>query len=194
MKNLPKKRRAANNERSGGHLGGGSKVLSWLTFHAAQHGRRSPRNQPKNRPKQAIFGCASKRRASDERQTASEAAGSTVPVIRKPHPALCHPGGSRVPRWLTFRSAHCGHRSTQKQPKNSPKRAKTGHFWLRERATSGGQHRPCYPKAPSSPVPPGGFQGAEMADVSLRSPRSPQHAKTAQKQPKTGQNRPFWLL
>ncbi|CAL9097879.1 unnamed protein product, partial [Musa textilis] len=56
------------------------------------------------------------------------AAGSTVPVIRKPHPALCHPGGSRVLRWLTFRSAHCGRRSTRKQPKNSPKRAKTGHF------------------------------------------------------------------
>ncbi|CAL9097908.1 unnamed protein product, partial [Musa textilis] len=97
----------------------------------------------------------------------------------KPHPALCHPGGSRVLRWLTFRSAHRGRRSTRKQPKNSPKRAKTGHFWLRERAAaadserSGGQHRPCYPKAPSSPVPPGGFQGAEMADVSRRSPRSP---------------------
>ncbi|CAL9071013.1 unnamed protein product [Musa textilis] len=31
-----------------------------------------------------------------ERRTASEAAGSTVPVIRKPHPALCHPGGSSL--------------------------------------------------------------------------------------------------
>ncbi|CAL9097904.1 unnamed protein product, partial [Musa textilis] len=51
-------------------------------------------------------------RASDERRTASEAAGSTVPVIREPHPALCHPGGSRVLRWLTFRSAHRGRRST----------------------------------------------------------------------------------
>ncbi|CAL9747705.1 unnamed protein product, partial [Musa acuminata subsp. burmannicoides] len=46
------------------------------------------------------------------------------------------------------------------------------------------QHHPCYTKAPSSPVPPGGFQGAEMADVLLRSRRSPRHARTDQKQPK----------
>ena len=78
-------------------------------------------------------------RASGEQRTASEARGSTVPAIRKPHPALCHPGGSRVLRWLTFCSAQDGHRATQKQAKNWPKRAKTGHFWLRERAASGGQ-------------------------------------------------------
>ncbi|CAL9747737.1 unnamed protein product, partial [Musa acuminata subsp. burmannicoides] len=33
-------------------------------------------------------------RANGERRTASEARGSTIPAIRKPHPALCHPGGS----------------------------------------------------------------------------------------------------
>ncbi|CAL9097872.1 unnamed protein product, partial [Musa textilis] len=44
-----------------------------------------------------------------------------------------------------------------------------------------GQHRPYHLKAPSSHVPPGGFQGTEIADISRRSPRSPQHTKIAQK-------------
>ena len=86
------------------------------------------------------------------------------------------------------------------QPKKGPKQAIFGCASKRRAADSGRserQHRPCYTKAPSSPVPPGGFQGAEMADILLRSRRSPRHARTAQKQAKTAQKRAktghFWL-
>ena len=104
-------------------------------------------------------------------------------------------------RWLTFCSAHDGHRATQEQPKNRPKRPKNGPKLAifgcasEQRAAdserSERHHRPCYTKAPSSPVPPGGFQGAEMADILLRSRWSPRNAKTGQKLAKTGQNWPF---
>ena len=103
-------------------------------------------------------------RASGEQRTASEARGSTVPAIRKPHPALCHPGGSRVLRWLTFCSAHDGHRTTQertinrpKQPKNGPKLVIFGCASERRAANSERsekQHRPCYTKAQSSKEQP----------------------------------------
>ena len=140
-------------------------------------------------------------------RTASEARGSTIPAIQKPHPALCHLGGSRVLRWLTFCSTLDGHRAKQEQaknwpkrPKNGPKRAIFGCASERRAADSERserQHRPCYTKAPSSPVPPGGFQGAEMADVLLRSRRSPRNARTGQKLAKTAQKRAktghFWL-
>ena len=96
---------------------------------------RTGQNGPKTGQNWPFFAA----RASGKWRTASEARGSSVPAIRKPHLALCHPGGSRVLRWLTFCSAQDGHRATQKQAKNWPKRAKTGHFWLRERAASGGQ-------------------------------------------------------
>ncbi|CAL9097874.1 unnamed protein product, partial [Musa textilis] len=107
----------------GGFQGAEMADVSLRSLRSPQHAKTAQK-QPKtgqNRPFLAA-------QASDERRTASEAAGSTVPVIREPHPALCHPGGSRVLRWLTFRSAHRGRRSTRKQPKNSPKQAKTGHF------------------------------------------------------------------
>ncbi|RRT40812.1 hypothetical protein B296_00051434 [Ensete ventricosum] len=38
--------------------------------------------------------------------------GLTFAAIRMPHLALYHLGVSRVLRWLTLRTAHCGHRST----------------------------------------------------------------------------------
>ena len=140
-------------------------------------------------------------------RTASEARGSTIPAIQKPHPALCHLGGSRVLRWLTFCSALDGHRAMQEQAKNWPKRPKNGpklaifgctsERRAADSERSERQHRPCYTKAPSSPVPPGGFQGAEMADILLRSRWSPRNARTGQKRAKTGQKRAktghFWL-
>ncbi|CAL9769448.1 unnamed protein product, partial [Musa acuminata subsp. burmannicoides] len=66
-------------------------------------------------------------------------------------------------------------RNRPKQPKNGPKLAIFGCATERQAVDSERserQHRPCYTKAPSSPVQPGGFQGGEMADVLLRSRRS----------------------
>ena len=146
---------------------GGSRVLRWLTFCSAHDGRRATQEQAKNGPKRPKKGqnwpfLAA--RASGERRTACEARGSTVPAIRKPHPALCHPGGSRVLRWLTFCSALDGHRAMQEQAKNWPKRPKNGpklaifgctsERRAADSERSERQHRPCYTKAPSSPVPP----------------------------------------
>ncbi|CAL9097897.1 unnamed protein product, partial [Musa textilis] len=57
--------------------------------------------------------------------------------------------------------------NSPKTAQNGPKQAIFGCARERRAADSErnrGQHRPCYPKAPSSPVPPGGFQGAEMVD------------------------------
>ena len=98
-------------------------------------------------------------------------------------------------------------KAKQKRPKNRPKWPRNGpkltvFGCTRERRAAENerrerQHRPCYTKAPSSPVPPGGFQGAEMADILLRSRRSPHDAKTTQKQGKTAQKRTktghFWV-
>ena len=93
------------------------------------------------------------------------------------------------------------------RPKTGQNRPKTGQNWPFLVARASGerwttseairQHHPCYTKAPSSPVPPGGFQGAEMADILLRSRRSPRNARTGQKRAKTAQKRAktghFWL-
>ena len=91
-------------------------------------------------------------------------------------------------------------RNRPKQPKNGPKQAIFGCASKRRDADSERserQHHPCYTKAPSSPVPPGGFQGAEMADVLHHSRRSPRKARTGQKLAKTAQKRAktghFWL-
>ncbi|RZS07438.1 hypothetical protein BHM03_00038268 [Ensete ventricosum] len=93
-----------------------------MIAHRADH---NTRKWAKNRQKLAVID------RPGERRIANEATSITFPAIRMPHLALYHLGGSRVLRWLTLRTAHCGHAARE----NGPKTGQNGPF-LVARASS----------------------------------------------------------